>query len=194
MRNGKSVATEGKDSEVRCLSLASVRNGSIDVTESRYVPLDATNAKPYLVQDRDVFIVRGNGNRGLVGRAGMVAKTTPGLIFPDLLIRMSIPSEIIPEFFVLAWNSPAVRTQLEAFARTTSGIWKVNQQHLADTRIPVPSRTEQLQLVGKLREVQASYSKLEQLQRETQAEMQALLSALVDRAFSSPRRTDDERS
>ncbi|MBI3464917.1 MAG: restriction endonuclease subunit S [Planctomycetes bacterium] len=161
-----------------------MRRGRIDIRESKPVPLSATEAKPYLVRRSDVFVVRGNGSKDLCGLAGLVAEDSEGVIFPDLFIRIPLPSNrMLPEFFVAVWNSAATREIIEEKAKTTSGIWKINQGHLASTQIPVPPLAEQRRIVAKLDTFQAQVDALKSLQAETTAELDAMLPSILDRAF-----------
>jgi type I restriction enzyme S subunit len=184
LRNGKSVKPTGVESGIRCLTLSAMRNGRIDIRDSKPVPMSGTEAEPFQVRTGDVYVIRGNGSKDLCGRAGLIAEEAAGVIFPDLFIRVVLPNErVLPEFFVAAWNSSAIRTVIEEKAKTTSGIWKINQGHILSTRIPVPPLAEQRRIVAELDALQAEVDRLKALQTETAAELDALLPAILDRAF-----------
>lgn len=109
-----------------------MRNGRLDLLDAKSVPLSALEASPYFIQPGDSFIIRGNGSKDLVGRAAMAEKSEERVIFPDRFIRIPLEgTELLPEFFVAYWNSPQIRDFVSENAKTTSGIWKINQ-----TRIP----------------------------------------------------------
>lgn len=184
LRNGKSVKSADAGEGIRCLTLSSVRRGRIQPCDSKPVPLGAVEAKPFLVRKGDVFIVRGSGRRGLCGRAGVNLEECDNIIFPDLFIRVPLPRErISAKFFVAVWNSPATRIAIEERAQTTSGIWKINQGHIVSTRIPVPPLPEQGRIVADLDAVQRDLDAVNYLQAETTAELDALLPAILYRAF-----------
>ena len=184
LRNGRSVKSTGDIGEVRCLTLSAMRHGRIDIRDSKVVPLPLDEAQPFLIRNGDVFIVRGNGSKNLCGMAGLVTDETSSVIFPDLFIQVALPKQyILPEFFVAAWNSDATRKVIEEKAKTTSGIWKVNQGHVSSTRIPVPPLPEQRRIVAELDVLQAHLDALKKLQAETAAELDALLPSILDRAF-----------
>ncbi len=106
------------------------------------------------------------------------------MVFPDLFIQVAVPKDrVLPEFFVAAWNSSATRSVIEEKAKTTSGIWKVNQGHILSTRTPVPPLPEQRRIVSELDTLQAEVDALKRLQAETAGELDALLPATLDRAF-----------
>jgi type I restriction enzyme S subunit len=184
LRNGKSVKSCGVESEIRCLTLSAMRNGRIDIRDSKPVPMSRTEAEPFQVRTGDVFVIRGNGSKHLCGLAGLIADEAEGVIFPDLFIQVALPKEqVVAEFFVAAWNSSATRAVIEEKAKTTSGIWKINQGHILSTRVPVPPLAEQRRIVAELDALQAEVDALKRLQAETAAELDAFLPAILDRAF-----------
>jgi type I restriction enzyme S subunit len=184
LRNGKSVKSTGIESSVRCLTLSAMRNGRIDVLGSKPVPMSDAEAALFQIRRGDVYVIRGNGSKHLCGRAGLITEEMPGVVFPDLFIQVALPKDrVLPEFFVAAWNSSATRSVIEEKAKTTSGIWKINQGHIFSTRIPVPPLPEQRRIVAELDAMQAEVDALKRLQAETAAELAALLPALLDRAF-----------
>jgi Malectin domain len=184
LRNGKSVKPTGDYGEVRCLTLSAVRRGRIDLRDSKVVPMTREEAKPFLVSNGDVFVVRGNGSKNLCGMAGLVAEDSDSVIFPDLFIRVPIPVQVmLPEFFVAAWNSATTREVIEDKAKTTSGIWKINQGHIISTVIQVPPLSEQRRIVADLDDLQKQADALKALQAETSAELAALMPSILDKAF-----------
>jgi type I restriction enzyme S subunit len=184
LRNGRSVKSSGDIGDVRCLTLSAMRNGRIDIRDNKVVPLNVDEAEPFLVRSGDVFIVRGNGSKNLCGMAGLVTEESVSVISPDLFIHVPLPKQyILPEFFVVAWNSAATREVIEEKAKTTSGIWKVNQGHISSTGIPVPPLSEQRRIVAELDALQAQVDGLKKLQSETAAELDALLPSILDKAF-----------
>ena len=184
LRNGISVKPTGDIGEVRCLALSAMRNGCIDIHDNKVVPLTLAEAEPFLIRKGDVFVVRGNGSKNLCGMAGLVTEDADSVIFPDLFIHVPLPKQyLLPEFFVAAWNSAATREVIEEKAKTTSGIWKINQGHIGSTEIPIPSLTEQRRIVAELDALQAQVDALKKLQTETSAELDALLPSILDKAF-----------
>lgn len=186
LQNGKSVkSAEGSDG-IKCLTLSSMRQGRIYTRCAKAVPLTLKEAQSFLVRRNDVFIVRGNGSKELCGLTGRVETEVEDVIFPDLFIKVQLPTDrFLPEFFVAVWNSSAIRDIIEETAKTTSGIWKINQGHIASTPMPFPSLTEQRRLVGELNALRAEIDALKRLQSETAAEIEALLPAILDRAFKT---------
>jgi len=184
LKNGLSVKSMDVESRVRCLRVSAIRGGEIDCSDSKPIPMKENEVAQYLVKDKDVFIVRGNGSKNLVGRAGVVKNVIPGIIFPDLFIRVPLDSRIIlPEFFVSWWNSKTMRDSIETTAKTTSGIWKINQGHIASFSIPLPGLEEQQRVIAYLEGLQSKLDALRRHQTETAAALEAMLPAVLERAF-----------
>lgn len=185
LKNGISMKASEHRADIRCLTLSSIRNGKIDARESKPVPMDARDADPYLVQSNDVYVVRGNGSKDLVGRAGIVEDAPDNVIFPDLLIKIPLdPSRILPDYFVTIWNSRLIRARIEDLAKTTSGIWKINQGHIASVHIPIPPLSVQERIIDHTRLARRCCSGVLSVQRETESELDAMLPAVLDQVFN----------
>jgi type I restriction enzyme, S subunit len=184
LKNGKSLRPDEQKSSIRCLRLSALRNGQIDCHDSKTVPMTVEEAEPYLVKHEDVFIVRGNGSKDLIGQAGIIKKAITNIIFPDLFIRVPIDrNQLLPNFFVAWWNSPQMREKIMEVAKTTSGIWKINQGHIAAFFVPVPPLAEQRRIVAYLDELQSKVDRMKRLRQESLKELDALLPAILDKAF-----------
>jgi len=147
--NGRSVPT--RDGGFPVLRLTAIQNGRVDLRATKGGAWDAAEAAPFLVSEGDLLIVRGNGSLHLVGRGGLVGQVAEPVAFPDTLIRVRPNLQLVdPRFLNLALDSASVRSQIERNARTTAGIYKINQGHLVALAIPVPPLEEQRRIVALL--------------------------------------------
>jgi len=158
-RNGLSPRTTESSGSIRSVTLSAIRNGESTanaLTEKWCEPDDRMN--DFLVSEGEVFVVRGNGNRRLVGRAGIARETPePPCIYPDLLIRLRFDrSQIDSRLATEIWNSTRVHETLLARAKSTNGIYKVNGKDISRHELPVPAADhgaailEQLNLVAQV--------------------------------------------
>lgn len=175
------------NSSKRCLTLSAVRNGALDLAASKLTEVSKLEAQGNWVLPGAFYVVRGNGNRSLVGRGGFAPQTVePNVLFPDLLIQVVTDSKVIvPEYLRFVWDSHEVRRDLESRARTAAGIYKISQGNLAEVKVPLPSVRVQRQVAESLKgelaraeEAQAGIG--EQLMR-----IAALPAALLRRAFAA---------
>jgi len=165
LANGRSVRSRAGGFPV--LRLTCLGDGRVDLGERKDGEWDAAAAAPFLVRKGDFFVSRGNGSLDLVGRGGLVVDDPDPVAYPDTLIRARVPKDFLePALLALVWNSSAVRQQLEAQARTTAGIYKVNQGMLNDVRLPLPPREEQIRIVT---EVERQMSFVEACERAVDA-------------------------
>lgn len=149
--NGRSVPSAEVGFPV--LRLTAMRSGNIDLNERKMGAWSETDAEPFRVAKGDIFVSRGNGSLHLVGRAARVVDPPDPVAFPDTMIRIRPDSAIIrQQFLIEIWNSRFVRRQIERRARTTAGIFKVNQGDLRSVEVPVPSMPAQASFLQGLNE------------------------------------------
>ena len=121
-----------------------IKNGLVDLGERKSGYWADADVDRYLVESDDFLIVRGNGSIHLVGRGGRVAGTDERVAYPDTLIRARTSASAFHRpLFSRWWDSPPVRRHIERRAKTTAGIYKVNQTDLGLTPIPLPPLVEQ---------------------------------------------------
>lgn len=150
LANGRSVPTASRGCPV--LRLTALKGDTIDLDEHKIGSWTIEEAAPFLIKRGDFLVSRGNGSIRLVGRGGLVERELAGPIaFPDTLIRVRVPEyAYLPRLLAMVWNSAAVRTQIEPRAKTTAGIWKINQTDLASILLPVPPIAEQIRLADEI--------------------------------------------
>ena len=109
-------------------------------------------------------------------------------------VRLDV-SAVDPKYFLYAWNGPAVRRQIEDAARTTAGIYKINQDHVAGVVIPLCSPAEQAEVV---RILDVGLSAADALAAEIEAGLKradALCQSILTQAFAGrlvPQNPEDE--
>ena len=182
LTNGRSVKTAGEGFPV--LRLTALQEGEINDTEHKIGKWTADQAAPFLIQEGDFFVSRGNGSIRLVGIGGLVRDVESAVAFPDTMIRFRLNEFVLKQYFSRVWNSSLVRTQVEASARTTAGIYKVNQQDLAAMVIPLPPLAEQRRIVA---EVERRLSVVQQAEATVEASLaraERLRQSILKQAFS----------
>lgn len=164
-RNGLSPEANAEGVGYPTLSIGAVRDGQI-VAEGnvKYAVIGQDEAEKFRLKKGDVLIVRGNGNRNLVGRCGVVDDVPEGCFYPDLLIRIKFDeAKLRSQFACLQWNSSTAHRRLLARAKSTNGIWKVNGQDLRQHTLAVPPIDEQDAF---LRMVEPNYKLTKQMQEK----------------------------
>ncbi|WP_420444406.1 restriction endonuclease subunit S [Candidatus Poriferisodalis sp.] len=155
-RNGLSPKASSEPDGVRSVTLSAVRDGRFTADEDTEKWCEPSSKAPeFRVDAGDVFIVRGNGNRSLVGRAGLaLVKPEPACIYPDLLIRLRFDELRIDPFLATAlWNFRRVHRRLLGRAKSSNGIYKVNGKDISSHELPVPPAAESRALLTRLRAI-----------------------------------------
>lgn len=159
LRNGVSITANDEGRGLPTLSIGAIQDGRVVADGyTKYADVDRDTVEPFLLQPGDVLVVRGNGNRGLTGRCGLVTEAPDDCFYPDLLIRLVFDDdELRPEFGALQWNSPFVQRELTKRAKSTNGIWKVNGKDVGQQRLrvpPLPVQDEFLRRVDAVRQLE----------------------------------------
>lgn len=183
LTNGRSVPTQEGGFPV--LRLTALRGDRIELSERKAGAWARADAERHLVQRGDFLISRGNGSLHLVGRGGLVDQDPDPVAYPDTLIRARPnESQVSAEYLSLAWNSVPVRRQIETVARTTAGIYKVNQKDLGGIRVPVPSLDRQADIVSQVNDQRSALGRLDIERQCTIERAIGLRRSLLAAAFS----------
>lgn len=162
-KNGLSPKANADQRGYPTLSISAVRNGQI-LTEGnvKYADVTAEQAAAFELKADDVLVVRGNGNKLLTGKCGVVDTVPTGCFYPDLLIRLRFDAKIVrPAFAAAQWNAPNTHKRLIARAKSTNGIWKINGSDIRQHTLKIPSLNEQDALLKNLRSLRVARTEME---------------------------------
>ena len=117
-----------------------------------------------------------------IGKLGVAPAAWKGGNIARAVCRI-VPSPSVDRDFLLhVLQSYDVQEYFRSVTRTLAQP-TLNVAQLGQTRIPVPPLAEQRRIVAELDALQAEVDGLKRLQAETSAELDALLPAILDRAF-----------
>lgn len=182
IRNGWSGKQSPDANKVGVLRLSCVHSLEIDDSDVKQVELNDRVSAQFAVRAMDVFVVRGNGSRHLVGRSAIAVRDRSDVIFNDLLIRLRFGSEVIPDFANYMLHSTSARDQIEKLSRTAAGIWKINQTNLGLVQIPCPQIVVQQSIVAALHEAKAISDNLSRT--ITEVDLGGLRRGILRQAFA----------
>ena len=170
---------------LRISAATSRTDALVDEMDFKYLEVNESDLGKYALKPRDLLACRFNGNLNYVGRFALYkGYSHKRHIYPDKLIRFRLNEErILPEFALLAMNSSKCRPTIESFCATTAGNIGVSAGNLKTVKIPVPPLDEQCSIVSYLDGLQSKLDALKRHQAETAAELDALLPAVLERAF-----------
>jgi len=186
--NGKSPATEGRraaSDEWAVLKVGAVSFGVFDDQANKALPISYVVPPSMEVRPGDFIMSRANTVE-LVGACALVRETRPKLMLSDKTFRFvfSEPHAVLPEYMEQVLKSLPLREQIERGASGTSPTMKnISKEKVLGLRLPPFTLSEQRIIVAELDALQAEVNALKRLQAETAVELDALLPAILDRAF-----------
>jgi type I restriction enzyme S subunit len=156
-----------------------------DITDEGYlnylsmpgISIEDSALESFLVCPNDFLFAR-------TGGAGRFGLATEGLdcVFASYLIRFRFKSEYLPRFLHFYFRGRRFQNQIRS--RIHGGVnQNVHAEDIKDATVPKISLAEQRRIVTELEAVQAEVDALKRLQTETATELDALLPAILDRAF-----------
>lgn len=153
-RNGFSPPASPNSGRVPTLSISAIRGGKVVPAGSlKYADVQDDAVEQFRLRRDDILVVRGNGNRLLCGRAGIVEDFPDGCFYPDLLIRLRFREDaLLPEFAVMQWNERISHTRLLKKAKSSNGISKINGQDIQSHQLAAPPIKEQKEFLRQMRE------------------------------------------
>ena len=191
LANGRSVPT-AEEHGFPVLRLTCLKDGWVDTSESKQGNFGKIEHRRYQVEPSDFLISWGNGSLHLVGIGGLVPHGALPVAYPDTLIRARVDrTRLRPEFLSLIWNSRIVRRQMESQARTTAGIYKVNQSMIGNVLLPAPSPSVQDRVVQRLEIVRHTVSHLDTEVERYHLQSAALRRSILSTAFSGRARASE---
>jgi type I restriction enzyme S subunit len=134
----------------------------------------------FTIKEGDILFAR----MGTVGRCCVVAPEAEGWLFNYHIIRVALDKSKVDSRYI-HWSiqaSPDIEDYLEENIRgaTRQG---VNSTIVSSLPVRIPPLSEQRRIVAYLDDLQAKIDALKHLQAETQAELDALLPSILDKAF-----------
>jgi type I restriction enzyme, S subunit len=160
-RNGRSIRQDAAKATGYVLSLAAVREVTLNCDAKKAIPLPDKIRHQYAINKGDVFVSRAN-TRELVGLASIAESTPEGVIFPDLLIKLETKRHLIrPRFLAYALRTRGSRRQImDRAVGTSQSMVKISADRLKEVCIRVPSMEEQDCLLERLEAADSLSTKL----------------------------------
>jgi type I restriction enzyme S subunit len=131
------------------------------------------------LNDSDLLVQRGNSIEH-VGVSAIYKGPSRKFVYPDLMMKIRVSSNISVDYVHLAMNCKLARDYLRQRATGTSGSMpKINHSTLVSLPIPLPPFAEQRRIVARVNQLMALCDDLEAKLKDAQAASGKLLEATV---------------
>lgn len=177
--NGFSPKSVDYETPVRSLTLSATTSGTFRGEYSKFINVDISPDSDLWLQDGDILVQRGN-TLEYVGVSAVYHGKPNQYIYPDLMMKLRLSSELDIDFIYRAMSSKPSRDFLRARASGTSGTMpKINQMTLRSLPIPIPPLHEQHRIVAKIDQLMVLCDTLEQQIDAATTKQNQLLNAVM---------------
>lgn len=188
IENGRSPQCETRPAGVGewgVLKVGAVSFGVFDPQENKALPLHISPDANLQVRDGDFLMNRAN-TKELVAACAIAENPPPQLLLSDKIFRFQFNSDdsLNKRYLVHVLKSPALRQQIEEKATGTSPTMKnISKEKVLQLLVPNMDRETQDRVADRLDRLEHEVRRLHNKQKATQKELDALLPAILDRAF-----------
>lgn len=177
--NGFSPKAVDYETPVRSLTLSATTSGKFKGEYSKFISNNIPPDSDLWLRDGDILVQRGN-TLEYVGVPAVYRGGPNHFIYPDLMMKLRVSSEIDTNFVYLAMSSDPSRDFLRSRASGTSGTMpKINQTTLKSLPIPIPPLAEQHRIVAKIDQLMALCDYLDQQIDAAASKQTTLLNAVM---------------
>ncbi len=174
----------GNTISVPYLRVANVQDGRLDLATIKQVTVLPNEVEKWVLKPGDLLITEG-GDWDKLGRGTVWRGEVPTCIHQNHIFRIrSSPEMFVPEFLSAIFASPYGKSYFQSASKQTTNLASINQRQLRAFRVFTPPLPEQQRIVAHLDALQAKTDVLRALQTETAAELDALLPAVLAKAFA----------
>jgi len=167
------------------LRIPNIGSGQIDASDLKSADFDENEIAQYALSEGDILTVRSNGSLSIVGKPAIVTAQDTVNLFAGYLIRLRpIAASLVPRFLAHLMVEPHIRAQIEAKAKSTSGVNNISAKELQDLIVPICSPAEQTEIT---RLLDMRLDAATQMETEIDAALkraEALRQSILKKAFS----------
>lgn len=177
--NGFSPRAVDYETPVRSLTLSATTSGVFKGEHAKFIADEISSDSDLWLRDGDILVQRGN-TLEYVGVPAVYRGEPNCYIYPDLMMKLRVSSELDTDYLYFAMSSEPARNFLRERASGTSGTMpKINQKTLKSLPIPIPPIQEQHRIVVKINRLMNMCNALEERIDAAANQQAALLSSLM---------------
>jgi type I restriction enzyme S subunit len=182
---GTSKKCDYETKGVGVIRIPNIVSGAIDDSDLKFAQFDDDEIQAYGLRRGDILIIRSNGSISIVGKCAVVRSRDEQYLHAGYLIRMRPNTKVVDsDYLHSVLSCHALRVQIEAKAKSTSGVNNINSGELQSLIIPLCSVEEQTALLARLSQ---ALTRFDQLETEIDRQLKmadALRQSILKNAFS----------
>lgn len=189
VQSGVTLGRELKGRTVRLpyLRVANVQAGHLDLSSVKEIEVYEHEAAKWLLRDGDILLTEG-GDWDKLGRGTVWRGEITNCIHQNHIFRLRVdPAEFDPDFLSAYIGSPIGKAYFQAASKQTTNLASINQRQLRAFPVPVLALERQREIVKELGAVKSLVAEAAPRTAEIRQQLDALLPAMLDRAFAVAR-------
>ncbi len=184
IRSGSTTPPKTDPTAFPILRSSSVRPGSIDLSDVKYLSSDESNNPDNYLADGDLLFTRLSGSLEYVANCARVRiSATTRIQYPDRLFCAKLLDPAKADYFVYAFASPVVREMLTDGAKSSAGHQRVSIGNITSQLIPLPPLAEQQEIVKRVSALFARADAIEAVVTAARKRVDTLTQAVLAKAF-----------
>ena len=145
---GTAKKCDYKTKGIGVLRIPNIANGYVDASDLKFASFEVSDRQTYRLKEGDILTIRSNGSVSLVGKCALVIKADEKYLYAGYLIRMRpLSGAVHSKYLMTCFSSLLLRKQIEAKAKSTSGVNNINSGELQSLIVPYCGKEEQKEIM-----------------------------------------------
>lgn len=182
-RNGFSPKEVQSETRLKVLKLGATSYGELNLEQSKFIDVDISD-KPHLYLSKDDILIQRGNSASFVGSNVLIQKNYTNYIYPDLMMKLRVNEEVLPEYVSALLSSKLSREHMWRQMTGTSGTMpKISKKVVEGVPITFPiNQGTQKRVIAKYDELISFCDELKAQLKVTQATQLDIADTIIDKA------------
>lgn len=164
------------------LRAANVFEDRIDTSDIMEMNFNPEEYEIFKLKVGDILLNEGQ-SKELVGRPAIYRGEVPGSCFQNTLVRFQAYDGLLPEYALIVFRGYMHSGRFQQIAQWTTNIAHLGAGRFAEVEFPLPSETEQIEIVTRVKDKFASISRFESAYNSAINGLDQLDQSILAKAF-----------
>ena len=183
-RSGSAGVPKNEKTEYPILRSSSVRPGSVDLEDVRFLTEAQSTNKDNFLQEGDLLFTRLSGSLEYVANCAIVRSLGNRKVqYPDRLFCAQLVDRHLTPYSEICFGSPILRKFITVEAKSSAGHQRISMSAITDQPIPLPPLGEQHEIARRVKVLFAFADRLETRYSMLRSQVEDLTPAFLAKAF-----------
>ena len=183
-RSGSTEVPKNEPTEFPILRSSSVRNGSVDLSDVRYLTKQQSGVVDNYLRENDLLFTRLSGSLKYVANCGLVRGLGSRKIqYPDRLFCAKLADPEIAPYIEACFSSPVLREYISVASKSSAGHQRISMGAVTGQPIPFPPKEEQHEIIRRVVALFSLAGRLEARYSMAKGHVDQLSQPILSKAF-----------